>query len=266
MSELAQKKGFLDLTLILNESATFQRVFDAILSAAGELKKGDLFLFTFSGHGTRPGAVISGEEKDALDEAIVLHDRIMIDNVFKFLLWPKFEEGVRIFAISDSCHSNGVFALNEAPVTELEMNGNAVFASSSNFLNTDEMMEDEVVAIGSGRFREIPRIQARAHVNALPGFYNPLRERIDKAKASPSSTILAKRLFLSACEADDRTEDKLPLGVFTQALKNVWNDGSFSGNYAEFQNAIDQQLPNQTPVLGPEDLDAEFVAQKPFTI
>jgi hypothetical protein len=267
MHEIARQRDFLGGDPILNENATFERVVGAIEEAAtkGNLEKGDFLLFTFSGHGTRLGALLSGDEDDTKDETIVLFDRILIDNVFKFLLWPKFAEGVRIFAVSDSCHSGGAFFLSEGPA-ELDVSVSKAVYSSSHCLKADGPVEDGVVSNGGGNFREIPRSQAIAHFNLLPDFYNPLRERIAKAAASPSSTIRAKILFLSACEADARTEDGFPLGVFTQALKDVWNDGSFPGNYAEFRKAINDLLPNQTPVLGPKELDAEFVAQKPFTI
>jgi metacaspase-1 len=268
MSEIAVKKGFEGVTLLLNEDATYDRVFHAIEGAAGELKKGDFFLFTFSGHGTRRGALFSGEEDDGKDETIVLHDRIFIDNVFKFLLWPKFDKDVRIFAVSDSCHSDGVFFVSEDTGDELEVNGSAVVSAHS--LKADGPIEEEIVSNGSGQFRTISRSQAKKHIELLSEFYKPLVEKIAKAKAEAANSLgsspLSKLLFLAACEADKETRDDFPLGVFTQALKEVWNEGTFPGNYSEFRKAIDDKLPDQTPALGPDEQDAEFVAQRPFTI
>ena len=47
------------------------------------------------------------EESDRRDETWVLYDRQLLDDEL-FALWSKFKPGVRIFVLSDSCHSGSV--------------------------------------------------------------------------------------------------------------------------------------------------------------
>src|SRR5205814_2346373 len=79
-------------------------------AAAGQLTDGDIFLFTFAGHGTQRGAE-DPAETDFQDETLVLFDHILIDNVLRRELWPRFAPGVRVVMVSDSCHSGTVFML-----------------------------------------------------------------------------------------------------------------------------------------------------------
>src|SRR5262245_14523323 len=105
MKGIAEGAGFSDTQLFIDGDATYQVVFNAIDEASTKVVDDDIFLFTFSGHGTRQSALQEGDEEDSKDETIVLHDRVMIDDVFNKVLWPKFPQNVRILTICDSCHS-----------------------------------------------------------------------------------------------------------------------------------------------------------------
>lgn len=115
MSKLAAKIGYETLVL-LNENANYEAVRQAIVNAASQLKSGDIFLLTYSGHGSQV-LDLTGDETDGLDETWVLYDRQIVDDEL-YELWSKFAAGVRIVVVSDSCHSGTVtrFAAGVAEV------------------------------------------------------------------------------------------------------------------------------------------------------
>jgi len=271
MHEIALAMGFTSEGPILDEQAKFDRVIDAILRAAKTevVNERDIFLFTFAGHGSRRGTN-DISESDGKDEALVLHDGILIDNVIRRLLWPKFNPGVRILAISDSCYSGSslvslLFGPAPPPV--------ALFPDPGpiNALNANVALSPFPVGapgakpkkkIAKPQFRTIPEDQKKEHFNLLKDFYKELR---DQTPTGPTPSLAASLLTLSACRDDEKTADG-DHGVFTQALLKVWNSGSFGGNYDDFKKEIQQNLPKQTPELLPEDADPAFIAERPFTI
>ena len=78
----------------------FLELFDRITQS---LEDGDIFLFTFSGHG---GQIkdCDGDEEDGMDETWCLYDGYLLDDELG-ARWKEFKRGVRIIVISASCHS-----------------------------------------------------------------------------------------------------------------------------------------------------------------
>jgi peptidoglycan hydrolase-like protein with peptidoglycan-binding domain len=105
MTALAQSQGF-SATTLLDRDGTAQNIADAVGEAAADLRTGDIFLFTYAGHGSQVPDV-SGEESDQLDETWVAYDRQIVDDEL-YALWGRFQPGVRILIVSDSCHSGTV--------------------------------------------------------------------------------------------------------------------------------------------------------------
>ena len=88
-------------------NATAEAVLDHLRHAARMTRPGDLFLFYFAGHGRqRPDS--GGDEDDGFDELLLAYDRPLDDDELD-ATWRDFPEGVRILAISDSCHSGTNF-------------------------------------------------------------------------------------------------------------------------------------------------------------
>ena len=106
MQNLAENLGYSPTKVLLNKEATHQAVKAAIAETAHLLEAGDIFLLTYSGHGSQV-IDVNGDEADMLDETWVLYDRELIDDEL-YELWSKFVPGVRIVVVSDSCHSGTI--------------------------------------------------------------------------------------------------------------------------------------------------------------
>ena len=233
MQALAKKRGFKGNLLLLDEKATAGAVSSAIAAAAKVLRKGDVLLLTYSGHG---GQVKdrNRDEKDRMDETWVLFDRQLVDDEL-YSLWAKFKPGVRILALSDSCHSGTV--VKNFPV----------------FLN------------GGPRARFMPRAVAEKVEEAHLSLYRQIQKQ---HQGSEKTKIGASVLLISGCMDNQTSMDGDDNGAFTGALKKVWAAGKFKGNYRNFRDKIAALLPpTQTPnyyfVGAPQ---VAFEAQKPFII
>ena len=105
MRSVAEQKGF-RAELLLNEEATVEAIHQQLTAAAAQLHEGDFFFITYAGHG---GQVpdLSGDEPDGYDETWCLYDGQLVDDSL-YGAFCTFAPGVRIFVMSDSCHSGSV--------------------------------------------------------------------------------------------------------------------------------------------------------------
>jgi uncharacterized caspase-like protein len=235
MRKLARARQFAPLdanddVTIIRDKATFENVLGKIRLAADKLVAGDTFLFTFSGHGTRRGAE-DPTETDLKDETLVLHDKLLVDNVLRRRVWPKFKQGVRVVMVSDSCHSGGL----AMAVTDNSESETAAVASSSgspidmapsgsagagvrrSAIPTPVPADWQATPKNGFRVRTIPESQAQQHFEMLKQFYKELRDSLPAAAPPLDATVL----LLAACEEFETTKDGLPNGVFTKALLDV---------------------------------------------
>jgi metacaspase-1 len=260
MFDIAKNAGF-DMTqstkLLLGDAATFDAVKDAVLKAADVLNSGDLFFFSFAGHGTFKILSSAAEEPDKHDESIVLSDHFMIDNFWRKKLWPKFKPDVRIIAVADCCHSETALfsVVNESSPVLNAVSPAGVWPAG---VGVTERVQQKVPS--ATRFRMITNAERQKELDQFPEFYS------SQAAASPQE-IKATRIFLSACKDDQKAADGDPNGAFTAALLNVWNNGNFSGDYNSLMAGITAGFngTSQTPVLtriGAPD----FSSEKPFKI
>ena len=308
MSNIALSQGFRpeDVRLLLGPAATFDNVKSAILEAAAgpnRLVSGDIFLFTFAGHGSRiPNPELEESlinEQDGHDESIVLFDRLMLDDYLNRVLWPRFAEGVRIVGVADSCHSaTALFAVSDVDITVTEHTAITISNASGGVTRlasartvkrlsrngarrrpqhrrseapADHSTEEEVVTVGGLEDRAISRTVREAHRSAFKSFY----EDLDVPSPAAAPPIGASLLLMAACEDGATTKDGLLHtdgllhGGFTRALLQVWNDGMFEGNYVTFMNAIQSRIasdfPGQVPILTPE-IPPAFSVQHPFSV
>lgn len=243
--EAIAKHAGLTGTSLLTESATSTAVLGEILGAARELNAGDLFVLAYSGHGGQVGDATS-DESDALDETWCLYDRMLIDDELD-AMWRQFRPGVRVFMLSDSCHSGTVAKAAVAPpragekaVPSAEEPATGLIKALSFEKSWDLYLANRVL---------YDSLQYVAGAGAQPQF--------------GASVIL-----ISGCQDDERSRDGETNSVFTGALKVVWDEGRWSGTYAQFCEAIKARMPpSQTPnyyLTGPSN--PAFEAQKPFLV
>ena len=112
MAAIAKASG-MKSTVLLTRKGTRANALAAIRAASKQLKAGDLFFLTYSGHGGQVPDV-TGEEADKKDETWCLYDGELIDDEL-YLELSRFAEGVRVLVLSDSCHSGTV---TRAPLPE----------------------------------------------------------------------------------------------------------------------------------------------------
>lgn len=106
-STVLHDAGFDGITVLANAAATLKNVKNSYLQAMKELRRDDLLVLYFSGHGGQQPDE-SGDEMDGRDETLCLWDGELVDDkVEEFFV--KAKKGVRIFYATDSCNSGTNF-------------------------------------------------------------------------------------------------------------------------------------------------------------
>jgi len=239
MADVARSRTFRVQTL-LTRRATRAAVLRAIARAAKALKPGDIFFLTYSGHGGQlPDR--NADETDRQDETWCLHDGELIDDELYTAL-GRCPRGVRVLALSDSCHSGTV---------------------------TKAMYYAAKAAAGGGapavRYRAMPREVALRRYRAHRAMYD---KRQRSVKPDAEEALRASTILISGCQDNQLSLDGDFNGLFTATLLRVWNEGRFRGDYRKFHQAIRRNMPpDQTPNFfttgAPNRL---FERQSPFTV
>lgn len=257
MAAIAKSQG-MKSTVLLTKKATRAQSLAAMRKAAKQLRKGDLFFLTYSGHGGQVPDV-TGEETDKQDETWCLYDGQLIDDELYFEL-SRFAAGVRILVLSDSCHSGTVTRAVPPPPDRTRVTGRS-------------KMMPPAVAIRTYREHQ--------------AFYNKLQHDVAKAAGkgavdpdsalaqlavSPRLTAIAKDckaavILISGCQDNQTSMDGDHNGAFTEQVLTAWNHGNYRGNYAKFHAAVKAGLPSdQTPNLFTLGAAARFLRQQPFSV
>ena len=237
MADLAQAGSF-SFTKLLTRQATREAVLNGIGDAAKNLKSGDIFFLTYSGHGGQ-APDLNNEEPDGMDETWCLYDGQLIDDEL-YSSWGAFTSGVRIFLLSDSCHSGTV----------------------SKAIHYREKLRSGLPPV----YRAMPdEVALRVYQNNK-SFYDPILKNRNLSEAL--SAVKASVLLISGCQDNQLSMDGTFNGLFTGTLKTVWNGGTFSGSYRRFHTAIGSKMPpDQTPKLSLVGAsNPAFIAQKPLTL
>lgn len=250
MNAIAQMQGF-EASLMLGEEATRANAVATIGDAAATLTAGDIFLLTFSGHGSQLPDEVHGDDEDGFDETMVLYDLNLIDDEL-YALWGRFAAGVRILFISDSCHSGTV-----AQLAITESNGDEGFFHSSEALLDQD---------GTPRFlRSVSLSAQERHYAQFRDTYNTIRNNLPDLT---TGVVRACVIQFGACQDNQEAADGVRNGLFTSKLLQVWADGAFAGDYDEFFNAIVGLMPpqQQPGFLRVGVQNVAFEDQRPFSI
>jgi hypothetical protein len=223
MNSLAQSRGF-ESSILLTEAATADAVTNAIKRVAEELDPGDFFFITYSGHGGQVPDRNNEEEPDRSDETWLLYDRQLVDDEL-YVLWGTFAQGVRIFLLSDSCHSGSV-----AKAIQDEGSVPNVVATA------------EAAAQQSPRYRALPRDKMIATYRAHAKLYDDIQNAVPGSESSQSD-VGATVVLISGCQDDQISRDGFTNGRFTEEFLKVWDNGAWKGGYRNFHEAIRSGMP-----------------------
>jgi len=268
MRKIAEKRGFQPQVVLENAAAGFHAVRDAVTKAAGDLEAGDIFLFTFSGHGSTKPTLATAEEPDRQDETILLFDCVLIDNYLRRVLWSKFKPGVRVLGVADCCHAGSV--LFTIPINNFLDSVSSAFRSVAegiiaSFAPNRFSRGHETASI---RTREFNNVQRNRIVALKPNIHDEIRNEIFTQGADLQGTLLT----LAACRDNERALDGDDNGAFTKALDVVLRGTNPPKNYSELitqitNNLADNGINTQHPILFPRaNPDQAFLGQVPFTI
>ena len=248
MTDVARSRKFTVQTLI-TKRATRAAVLRALAKAAKALKTGDIFLLTYSGHGGQlPDR--NDEEPDLQDETWCLYDGELIDDELYTAL-GRFARGVRVFVLSDSCHSGTVTKV--AYYAARAAAGGA--AAGATLAGASEV-----------RYRAMPREVALRTYRAHRAMYDRLQKAV---KPNAEDSIRASTILISGCQDNQLSLDGDFNGLFTANLLRVWNEGRFSrGGYRRFHKQIRLHMPpDQTPNFFTTGApNRAFERQVPFTV
>jgi hypothetical protein len=297
LQNLAVAQGF-QTTLMLDEGATSEAVIAAISGAANTLRSGDILLLTYSGHGSQVPDK-NGDEPDGKDETWCLYDRMLLDDEL-YSLWAQFEEGVRIVMLSDSCHSGTVARMLQTQ----ELMGSPAFKGQ--FRNLYQRADGGAAPPSIARASRTPP-PSSSKIGAAPPMSagtaatyatqnTPVSERTSKIRfrflepaaaerayaksktlydsvqrvvgRNVKETVSASVILISGCQDDQLSADGEGNGLFTEKLKDTWQNGAFTGDYPAFHKAIAAKMPvSQTPnYFAVGAVDPAFEKQKPFTV
>ncbi len=259
MQAIAASQGMAS-TLLLTQRATRKSVLAALRKSAKQLKAGDLFFLTYSGHGGQIPDV-TGEEEDKKDETWCLYDGQLIDDEL-YLELGSFARGVRVLVLSDSCHSGTV---TRAPIAEVTTKtgggqrpkwmpssvGQKTYAAHKAFY--DRLQRE--AAKQAGEKKEIDPDTALAHLSVSP--------RLDAIASDFGPSVI----LISGCQDNQTSMDGDRNGAFTERLLKVWKDGAFVGDYSRFYAMIKSGMPpSQTPNLFVLGAAETFLPQRPFQV
>ena len=246
MEKIANLQNFESIEVLFNEDATRENVVNSITLASSHLKSGDMLFLSYSGHGTLFEDEDGDEAQDdsegkSHDEAWCLYDGFLLDDELHYF-WTLFEEGVRIFMISDSCHSGTM---------------------AKDTLNEGLPIE-----------KSFSKDEAKNLYLKRKSYYDEIKERASRAK---EKEIKATVVLIAGCEDDESSHIFPPdeNSVLTVVLNEVWSEGAFEGTTVEFFDEVKEKVVReaykkkkfQTPklyVIGREN--EAFSQQKPFVI
>lgn len=262
MQKIAKAYGYSSQKMLLTADATSQAVCEAIGQAAQDLVSGDYLLLTYSGHGGQVPDT-NGDEDDGQDETWVLYDRMLVDDEL-YSIWSQFAAGVRIFVLSDSCHSGTVVRMliqsrSRGPVTSPKQDYYTALADMAKGTKATGFPQP------NSRYKNVPGdVQANTWKD-----HEALYRTVQWVAGRPKDRdVNASIVLISGCQDNQLSMDGDQNGLFTEKLLKTWNDGAFEGGHYAFYEAIKNLMPpSQTPnYYTTGATDSTFEDAKPFVI
>ena len=241
MYEVAHSLGY-ESYLLPDSKATRDDVSRRIIDAAEQLKPGDSFFLTYSGHGGQlpDTGNLSNDEVDKKDETWCLYDGQMIDDEIARLL-AKFRRDVRVYVFSDSCHSGTVTR-------------NPELAFSTGVVTVKNTTDREWQTCC--RPRAMPtdvRKRAYAAQEHLHRYWNTQRVQAVQYALHPADAAEAGIILLSGCAENQFSMDGSRNGAFTESFLKTWGVGyGYHDAWVPMHKDVSKRLPHsQSPQLVP---------------
>ena len=242
MAAIAKAAGYTP-TVLLTRKATSMALFATLDQHAKALQSGDAFLLSMSSHGAQVRD-LTGEEADGKDETWCLYDRMVLDDEI-YAAMCKFREGVNIVVLSDSCHS-GTMTRRLRLLTEANI--------------ADDFLPNS----GAMLTRCFDPILASQCWETHQSLYAAVKYAAGSRTLQDAAAAV---LLISGCQDEQLSGDLPTNGVFTGALKTVWANGGYRGDYADFTRKIINAIgsPLQVPNLTVYGRNGDVLkAQRPF--
>jgi len=226
-------------TLLLNNQATVANVKNEIIHCSEIAKPGDLVFIFYSGHGSFL-VDTNLDEPTGMDQTWCLYDRQIIDDEFRHL-WKKFDKGVNILLILDSCHS-----------------GTAFKSVKNQALNTFELDYTRMV-------KSISDNNTNAIFQNNKDLYKPIMNQPFVQEHEVKCSVLG----ISACQDDEEALAGPYLSLFTRLLITTLSTESHKiNNYNDLVQLItakSQNLEQITPNMSDFGRSSDFFSSnKPF--
>ncbi len=246
MMSLMQKLGFDDSKIFTNEKATTKNFGTKVRSAARKLKKDDLLVITYSGHGGRIIDINKDEKPGTDDSTWCFYDRQLIDDELRHF-WGKFRKGVNILVVLDACHSGTAFK------ALVPGNRGKSFAALEDNLDVFRPM---VKTMGADKSFQVFKNNGK--------IYKP----ISKQPIFPLSKIKASVQLMAACQDEEQALAGSVVSVFTDLiLRNISNTKKIK-TYKQLFDKVKRDSQKSIHVspnwisLGPKT--KYFLQQRPF--
>ena len=249
------KKSRIKSTVLLTEQGTRAKVLAALREAAKQLKRGDFFLLSYSGHGGQVRDV-TGDEDDELDETWCLYDGELIDDEL-YVELSRFAAGVRVLVLSDSCHSGtATRARPQPPPPGMRSKMMPPRVAEETYRQNKKFYDDLQKAVAREAGGSMPDPDTMlALVDTDP--------RVVKIVKNFKPSVI----LISGCQDNQTSLDGSRNGAFTGQLRKVWKQGAFKDDHVKFHAQIVAGLPSsQTPNLFPLGPAGAFLKQRPFTV
>lgn len=216
MQEVAVSRGFKP-QMLLNADATAEAVRAHLDAAAAELGDGDFFFLTYSGHGGQVPDE-NNDEPDRLDETWCLYDTELVDDSL-FGALCTFAAGVRIFVMSDSCHSETV---------------------TRDIVRRRDVGRERAIRAPGPNSKQAPLEVTEAEFKANKAAYEAQRKWWEPR--SRPADAKAKVVLMSGCRDDQTSLDGTNNGAFTEAFLHVWGSGKYRRSYSDLRSDVVAQI------------------------
>lgn len=218
---LAKNAGFNQSILLLTSNTdpllmpTSENLTALLKSYSETLIENDFLLITYSGHG---GTIEDQnfDEPDCQDETWCLFDRQYLDDEL-WLCFSRFKKGVKIFLISDSCHSGSV----------------------AKGITDDKTADSNTSAETKYFVRNAPKSVTYSTYMAHRDIYL----QYVKAPVVDKAEVAATVMLFGACQDNEQAAETDDYGLYTATFKKVFEGYKDIGCYQQLFEKINSEMP-----------------------